>query len=57
MVNSSEETIIKPYSLTKSAIQDFPEEPTTKLRWLNSDTMQIILPNKTKDLIFLTEGN
>ena len=57
MVNSSEETIIKPYSLTKSAIQDFPEEPTTKLRWLNSDIMQIIWPNKSKDLIFLTEGN
>ena len=57
MVNSSEETIIKPYSLVKGAIQDFSEEPTTKLRWLNSDTMQIILPNKTKDLIFLTEGN
>ena len=56
MVNSTEETIIKPYSLTKSAIQVFPEEATTKLRWLNSDTMQIIWPNKSKDLIFLTEG-
>ena len=57
MVNSTEETIIKPYSLTKSAIQVFTEEATTKLRWLNSDTMQIIWSNKTKDLIFLTEGN
>ena len=56
MVNSTEETTIKPYSLTKSAIQVFPEEATSKLRWLNSDTMQIIWPNKTKDLIFLTEG-
>ena len=56
MVNSTEETIIKPYSLTRSAIQDFPDEPTTKLRWLNSATMQIIWPNQSKDLIFLTEG-
>ena len=56
VLNSSEETIIKPYSLTKSAIQVFPEEATSKLRWLNSDTMHIIWPNKSKDLMFLTEG-
>ena len=44
------------YSQAGRNIQEFELESSTKFRWLNGGTMQIIWPTGSKDLIFLTES-